>query len=651
MFERDDHSKDGYTEMGENPAEGAPEQPRQAQENGEAPLSEDMAAGRPEDMAAGRQDAQIQGQNFVMGGSTGSTGDGDWGSGSRQNGSFQSTGAGYDQNGSGQAVFQAGSTAQEEGQQNNAGQNTGWQSGSRQQNTSWQNQPFQNQTFQNGAAPGGNAGNGAWQNGSGWGNPWQNRDGNGNGQDTAGQNTAGQNAAGNGSGRGSFSGYGSYQSFQGNYQYGNGNGMSMDGHQPGKKPKEKKARKPMSPFWKKALAVSVSGICFGVLAGLSFLAVSSLGGGTETTVSRSTQPAENQTGAEGSGGIKSTVTQGTTSAVVTDVTEVVEATMPSIVSITNQSIASYSGFLGQTIEQEQESAGSGIIIGENEKELLVVTNNHVVEGSDKLYVKFIDNAMVEAYIKGTSPSMDLAVIAIKLDDVENDTKEQISVATMGDSDTLKVGEPVIAIGNALGYGQSVTTGVVSALNRTLEVSEEGTSNALIQTDAAINPGNSGGALLDIKGQVIGINSNKIGGSVVEGMGYAIPISSARPIIEELMNQETRERVDEADRGYLGISCINVNQAMSEAYGMPVGVYVAQVYSGTGADDAGLLKGDIITAFGGKTVTNQDDLTSSMQYYAVGDEAEVTIMRGNPTEGYEEQKVSVRLVSQESMNAQ
>ena len=325
--------------------------------------------------------------------------------------------------------------------------------------------------------------------------------------------------------------------------------------------------------------------------------------------------------------------------------------MPSIVSITNQSIASYSGFLGQTIEQEQESAGSGIIIGENEKELLVVTNNHVVEGSDKLYVKFIDNAMVEAYIKGTSPSMDLAVIAIKLDDVENDTKEQISVATMGDSDTLKVGEPVIAIGNALGYGQSVTTGVVSALNRTLEVSEEGTSNALIQTDAAINPGNSGGALLDIKGQVIGINSNKIGGSVVEGMGYAIPISSARPIIEELMNQETRERVDEADRGYLGISCINVNQAMSEAYGMPVGVYVAQVYSGTGADDAGLLKGDIITAFGGKTVTNQDDLTSSMQYYAVGDEAEVTIMRGNPTEGYEEQKVSVRLVSQESMNAQ
>ena len=244
--------------------------------------------------------------------------------------------------------------------------------------------------------------------------------------------------------------------------------------------------------------------------------------------------------------------------------------------------------------------------------------------------------------------MDLAVIAVKLSDVKDSTKDSIAIATMGDSDTLKVGEPVIAIGNALGYGQSVTTGVVSALNRTLEVSETGTSNALIQTDAAINPGNSGGALLDIKGQVIGINSNKIGGSTVEGMGYAIPISSAQPIIEELMNQETKEKVDEGNRGFLEISCINVTKAMGDAYGMPEGIYVAQVYAGTGADNAGLVKGDIITGFAGATVTTQDDLTNAMQYYAVGDTVELTVMRGNPTEGYKEQKVSITLTSQEAM---
>ena len=330
-------------------------------------------------------------------------------------------------------------------------------------------------------------------------------------------------------------------------------------------------------------------------------------------------------------------------------TKVVEATMPSIVSITNQMIISGMDFWGQNMEQEQEAAGSGIIIGENDKELLVVTNYHVVADSTKLSVKFIDDEVVEAQIKGTSPSMDLAVIAIKLEDIDSSTKGSIAIATMGDSDTLKVGEPVIAIGNALGYGQSVTTGVVSALNRTLEVSEMGTSNALIQTDAAINPGNSGGALLDIKGQVIGINSNKIGGSTIEGMGYAIPISSAKPIIEELMNRETKEKVDESNRGFLGISCINVTKAMGEAYGMPEGIYVAQVYPGTGAYNAGLVKGDIITGFAGATVSTQDDLTNSMQYYAVGDTVELTIMRGNPTEGYQEQKVNVTLTSQEAMN--
>lgn len=475
------------------------------------------------------------------------------------------------------------------------------------------------------------------------------------------QNTGYQGGPGtNGQPNGNYSGYGSYQSNQGHYQYGsrfseNDYGTVGNNGPHGKKKKEKKPGKPMNPLWKKVIAVVVCGVFFGICAGVSFLAVNSLGSDKDTRqIAQTTgEAAQEQQGmqdgaAESESGIKSTVTQGTSSAVVTDVTEVVENTMPSIVSITNQMIISGTDFWGQNMQQEQEAAGSGIIIGENDNELLVVTNNHVVADSNKISVKFIDDEVVEAQIKGTSPSMDLAVIAVKLSDVKDSTKDSIAIATMGDSDTLKVGEPVIAIGNALGYGQSVTTGVVSALNRTLEVSETGTSNALIQTDAAINPGNSGGALLDIKGQVIGINSNKIGGSTVEGMGYAIPISSAQPIIEELMNQETKEKVDEGNRGFLGISCINVTKAMGDAYGMPEGIYVAQVYAGTGADNAGLVKGDIITGFAGATVTTQDDLTNAMQYYAVGDTVELTVMRGNPTEGYKEQKVSITLTSQEAM---
>ena len=518
-----------------------------------------------------------------------------------------------------------------------------------------------------------NGGQGGYQNNAGYrssagaqggyqGSPYQT-----GGYQNAGQNRTGQNGPGqgdmgqNGQPHGSYSGYGSYQSQQGNYQYGstfsnNDYGAAPGGGRQGKKHKEKKPRKPMNPLMKKVIAVVVCGVFFGVCAGVSFLAVNSLGNDkqpkeiTQATADGAENAQDTQeSGAANDSGIKSTVTQGTSSAVVTDVTKVVEATMPSIVSITNQMIISGTDFWGQNMEQEQEAAGSGIIIGENDKELLVVTNYHVVADSTKLSVKFIDDEVVEAQIKGTSPSMDLAVIAVKLEDINSSTKGSIAIATMGDSDTLKVGEPVIAIGNALGYGQSVTTGVVSALNRTLEVSETGTSNALIQTDAAINPGNSGGALLDIKGQVIGINSNKIGGSTIEGMGYAIPISSAKPIIEELMNRETKEKVDESNRGFLEISCINVTKAMGEAYGMPEGIYVAQVYPATGADNAGLVKGDIITGFAGATVTTQDDLTNSMQYYAVGDTVELTIMRGNPTEGYQEQKVNVTLTSQEAMN--
>ena len=342
--------------------------------------------------------------------------------------------------------------------------------------------------------------------------------------------------------------------------------------------------------------------------------------------------------------------QQSASAVVTDVTQVVEAVMPACVSITNNFTQTVQDFWGQTYSQDETASGSGIIIGENEQELLIVTNNHVVDSTEQLYVQFIDGETVEAQVKGTDASADLAVVAVKLDTIANSTKQEICIARMGDSDSLKIGEPAIAIGNALGYGQSVTTGVISALNRKIDSSnsEEGTS--LIQTDAAINPGNSGGALLNMRGEVIGINSNKIGGSSIEGMGYAIPISTARPIIEDLMERQTRTKYSEEERGYLGISCINVTADMANAYGMPEGVYVAQVYTGTGADEAGLVKGDIIVGFAGRTVTTQDDLTNAMQYYAVGDTVEITIMHGNPTDGYEEQTVTVTLTSQEAMNS-
>lgn len=341
--------------------------------------------------------------------------------------------------------------------------------------------------------------------------------------------------------------------------------------------------------------------------------------------------------------------QQSASAVVTDVTQVVEAVMPACVSITNNFTQTVQDFWGQTYSQDETASGSGIIIGENEQELLIVTNNHVVDSTEQLYVQFIDGETVEAQVKGTDASADLAVVAVKLDTIANSTKQEICIARMGDSDSLKIGEPAIAIGNALGYGQSVTTGVISALNRKIESSnsEEGTS--LIQTDAAINPGNSGGALLNMRGEVIGINSNKIGGSSIEGMGYAIPISTARPIIEDLMERQTRTKYSEEERGYLGISCINVTSDLSENFSMPQGIFVAQVYSGTGAEAAGLVRGNIVVAFDGVTVQNQEELTKQMQYYKAGENVEITIMV-NSANGYQQKNVTVTLSSYDQINA-
>ena len=336
---------------------------------------------------------------------------------------------------------------------------------------------------------------------------------------------------------------------------------------------------------------------------------------------------------------------------VMNVSDVVKEVMPAVVSVNNKYVEKMS-FFGQSYSSEANSCGSGIIVGQNETELLLVSNHHVVASAEELTVQFIDCSQVQAQIKGTDEEKDLAVIAVQLADISDETREQIAVAKMGDSDSLTVGEPVIAIGNALGYGQSVTTGVVSALNRPIGTAQEISAqentdaeiNTFIQTDAAINPGNSGGALLNIRGEVIGINSNKIGGSTVEGMGYAIPISDAKPIIEDLMTKETRVKVDSDKRGYLGITGVDVVAEYSEIYGMPQGVYVSSVMDGTGAADAGLIKGDIITAINGEEITSMSELKEELCYYAAGTTVELTIMQGSPT-GYQAKTVNVKLGTQ------
>ena len=322
--------------------------------------------------------------------------------------------------------------------------------------------------------------------------------------------------------------------------------------------------------------------------------------------------------------------------------------MPSIVSITNMSVQEVQNYFGGTSKQESECAGTGIIISQNDSELLVVTNNHVVAGSDTLTVTFADGNSVEANIKGTDSEYDVAVVAVPLDSISEDTKKAISVATLGDSTELKVGEPAIAIGNALGYGQSVTTGVISALNRSVSETDQTTGGTtessvkLNQTDAAINPGNSGGALVYASGEVIGINSSKLVGDSVEGVGYAIPISDVSDLIENLMNQETKTKVAEADQGAIGIKGMSVSTEYSQQLNMPEGVYVSEVTKGGGAEKAGMTRGCIITGINGTTVSSKDDLQEQLQYYAKGDEVDLTIQVPQSNGEYQEQSVTVIL---------
>ncbi len=330
----------------------------------------------------------------------------------------------------------------------------------------------------------------------------------------------------------------------------------------------------------------------------------------------------------------------------TELTKVVDKVMPSIVSVYNDFTEEVQNFYGQTFTRQGESTGSGIIIGKTDNELLIVTNNHVVEGADHLRVLFIDQETCDAEIKGTDPSNDLAVIAVSLSNIKDTTQNQIKVATLGNSDSLKIGEDVIAIGNALGYGQSVTTGIVSANNR--EINDDTITGTFIQTDAAINPGNSGGALVNINGYVIGINSSKIGGNAVEGMGFAIPISRAIPIIEELMNHETLSKVDESEQGTIGISGATVTSDVAKAYNMPQGVYVAQIIENGGAANSELREGDIITAIDSQTVSSMEELQRRLQYYKAGTEVTLTVQRQDGKGSYAETAVKVTLGTRESL---
>ena len=330
----------------------------------------------------------------------------------------------------------------------------------------------------------------------------------------------------------------------------------------------------------------------------------------------------------------------------TELTKVVNKVMPSIVSVYNDYTQQVQTFFGETYTMEGQSTGSGIIIGKTDEELLLVTNNHVVEGADHLRVLFIDQETCDAEIKGTDAGNDLAVIAVALSSIKDTTLDQIKIATLGNSDALKIGEDVLAIGNALGSGQSVTTGIVSANNR--EINDDTITGTFIQTDAAINPGNSGGALVDINGNVVGINSSQIGGDAVEGMGFAIPISRAIPIIEELMSRETLSKVDEAEQGTIGISGATVTADVSSAYKMPRGVYVAEIIEGGGAANSDLHEGDIITAINGQTVSSMEELQKMLQYYKAGTEVTLTVQRQDGNGSYAEVSVNVTLGTRESI---
>lgn len=458
-----------------------------------------------------------------------------------------------------------------------------------------------------------------------------------------GTNPNNSQSAGYGSTRNNSQSYG-YGNQNGNYgTYGSNTGYqsnSANGTAYGSNPKPEKKKRERKPggFGKQLAKCAALALVFGLVAGGVMTGVNYASGKVLGTTNAGNVQASLTTGDD------STVqpTAISSSYVATDVSDIVDEVMPSIVAITNVSQTEYQSFWGQSKTYESTSCGSGIIVSQDKEYLYVATNNHVVEGANSLTVTFANDDTVSAEIKGTDPSTDLAVVKVALSSIKDDTMSAIKVATLGSSDTLKVGESCIAIGNALGYGQSVTTGVISALNREVSVSDSSSSTnytaELIQTDAAINPGNSGGALLNTAGEVIGINSVKYSDTSVEGIGYAIPMDTAKPIIEELI---TNEKVDESNSAYLGIAGVDVTSDVAKTYNMPTGVYVAQVMEGAAAEQAGIQKGDIITKFDGKDVTSMEKLSYNMQYYAAGTTVDVVIERSSNGQ-YEEQTISVTL---------
>lgn len=411
------------------------------------------------------------------------------------------------------------------------------------------------------------------------------------------------------------------------YNYYNVQDQDETDYQPeyGGRQDRRKGRK--VPGWVKIVC---AGLIFGIVASMAFQTSNFLVGKLLRKAPADTE----ETGTVN----KTQLTAGSGKAATSDIAVIAKNAMPSVVSITNMSVRQVQNFFGGIQEQQSESAGSGIIIAQNDTELLVLTNNHVVAGNDTLTVSFIDEESVQADIKGTDAERDLAVIAVKMADIKESTKKEIAVAQMGDSTQLQVGEQVIAIGNALGYGQSVTTGIVSATQRLLE----GFDSELIQTDAAINPGNSGGALLNANGEVVGINTIKVSTDAVEGMGYAIPISDAQDVITNLMNQKTKTKVTEGRQGYLGIEGVDVSEDSSQMYDMPMGVYISNVIPGGGADAAGLAKGCIITKLEGTSVSGMAALKEQLQYYAAGDTVKVTVQIPDGGSRYQEKEVEVTL---------
>ena len=406
--------------------------------------------------------------------------------------------------------------------------------------------------------------------------------------------------------------------------------------------KNKKPKKSTGFVAKLGRAAAIA-LVFGLIAGTAFQSVVyvsnrflPMSASSETTI-ESTETEDSSESASGTA--LSTTSNNVSTTVTSDVSEIAENVLPAIVQVTNVGLTEYQTFFG-TMQQETTSAGSGIIISQDDDYIYIATNNHVVSGAETLTITFNDGEAVEGTIKGTDSSCDLAVVAVAVADIPSDTLSVIKVATLGDSDSTVVGEAAIVIGNALGYGTSVTTGIISAKDREVSITdEEGNlvTNSLIQTDAAVNPGNSGGALLNATGEVIGIVSAKLADESVEGMGYAIPISYAWDIIQQMIDNDV---VSELDASYLGIAGKDITSEMSEQYDVPVGVYVAQVVAGSGAEEAGIEVDDVITSFNGRTVTSVNTLNNIMKYLPAGTTVEVTVAKAS--NNYEEETVEVTL---------